>query len=114
MADSALAFRADEAPAHASRWLVTSAVEGLDARFLARHAARADVGHLLHVARDGPRASLLAELAGFFAPDLEVLTIPAWDCLPYDRVSPNTDVMARRLDALAVFCSAAAPGAPGW
>ncbi len=101
MADSALALRADEAPAHASRWLVTSAVEGLDARFLARHAARADVGHLLHVARDGPRASLLAELAGFFAPDLEVLTIPAWDCLPYDRVSPNTDVMARRLDALA-------------
>jgi transcription-repair coupling factor (superfamily II helicase) len=99
--DPALALRADEAPARAARWLVTSAVEGLDALFLARYAGRGDVGQLLHVARDGPRASLLTELAGFFAPDLKVVTIPAWDCLPYDRVSPNTDVMARRVDALA-------------
>jgi transcription-repair coupling factor (superfamily II helicase) len=29
-----------------------------------------------------------------------VVAFPAWDCLPYDRVSPNGDVMARRLDVL--------------
>src|SRR3546814_7144964 len=36
----------------------------------------------------------------FFAPDLELLALPAWDCLPYDRVSPNGDILARRLDTL--------------
>ncbi|NJM84014.1 MAG: hypothetical protein HC844_17595, partial [Tabrizicola sp.] len=35
-----------------------------------------------------------------FAPDAVVLDFPAWDCLPYDRVSPNSDVMARRLEVL--------------
>ena len=29
---------------------------------------------------------------------VQVAVLPAWDCLPYDRVSPNPDVMAQRLD----------------
>ena len=33
-------------------------------------------------------------------PDVEVLTFPAWDCLPYDRVSPNAEITSRRIDAL--------------
>ena len=69
--------------------------------FLAELAGAQASGQLLHVARDGPRASHLAELVRFFAPGLEVIVLPAWDCLPYDRVSPNQDVMAERLDALA-------------
>jgi transcription-repair coupling factor (superfamily II helicase) len=32
-----------------------------------------------------------------------VVRLPAWDCLPYDRVSPATDVIARRLSALSRF-----------
>ena len=32
----------------------------------------------------------------FFIPDLEVLKIPAWDCLPYDRVSPNPAISSQR------------------
>ena len=38
----------------------------------------------------------------FFAPDIEVLEFPAWDCLPYDRVSPHAGVVAQRMtDAVA-------------
>ena len=58
----------------------------------------------------GGRA-LLAELVRFFAPALEVVTLPAWDCLPYDRVSPNSDIMARRLEALARLLDESAPPA---
>src|SRR3546814_21150804 len=36
----------------------------------------------------------------FFAPELNVLTLPAWDCQPYDRVSPNAEIAARRMDTL--------------
>ncbi|WP_164096106.1 hypothetical protein, partial [Serratia marcescens] len=34
---------------------------------------------------------------GFFAPGIEILTLPAWDCQPYDRASPNGAIMARRM-----------------
>ena len=55
---------------------------------------------LLHVCVDDQRLSTLAEQIAFFAPDLEVLRFPAWDCLPYDRVSPSADALARRLSTL--------------
>ena len=44
-------------------------------------------------------ARFAAALA-FFHPGLEVLTFPAWDCLPYDRVSPNGEIISRRIDTL--------------
>ena len=101
LADTAPDLQAAAPPVRPARHLVAAAVEGLDALWLARAASRAGAAQRLHVARDGGRASLLEELVRFFAPALEVVVLPAWDCLPYDRVSPNTDVMARRLDALA-------------
>ena len=42
----------------------------------------------------------LAETVPLFAPEVEVLTLPAWDCLPYDRASPALRVMAERLATL--------------
>ena len=42
----------------------------------------------------------LAETVPLFSPEVEVLTLPGWDCLPYDRVSPALPVMAERLATL--------------
>ena len=61
---------------------------------------------LVYVARDGQRMQMAADGLSFFAPDVEVLQLPAWDCLPYDRVSPNAGVVARRLNVLAKLASA--------
>ncbi len=55
---------------------------------------------LVFVARDATRMSMISEALGFFAPDADILQLPAWDCLPYDRVSPNPSISARRLLAL--------------
>jgi len=74
--------------------------EGYDALVLAERTRAAFRDSTLHVARDELRLTALAEAVAFFAPDVEVVTLPAWDCLPYDRVSPNADVMARRIAAL--------------
>lgn len=77
--------------------------EGFDALVLAdmaRNANGAAGRMLLHVARDDMRMAALAEALTFFAPDVEIELFPAWDCLPYDRVSPNTDISARRMAAL--------------
>ena len=75
--------------------------QGLDAMLLPRLARQLGNVALLHVCIDDQRLSTLAEQISFFAPDLEVLRFPAWDCLPYDRVSPSADVLARRLATLA-------------
>ncbi|MDX2223942.1 MAG: transcription-repair coupling factor, partial [Rhodospirillaceae bacterium] len=75
--------------------------DGFDALVLAERARAAGRDASLHVARDEPRMAALAELVAYFAPDVEIVTLPAWDCLPYDRVSPHPDVVARRIDALA-------------
>jgi transcription-repair coupling factor (superfamily II helicase) len=53
------------------------------------------------ICRDGPRMAALSRGLGFFAPDIEVLEFPAWDCLPYDRVSPHPAVVAQRMITLA-------------
>ena len=42
----------------------------------------------------------LARALAFFAPDIEMLEFPAWDCLPYDRVSPHAGVVAQRMTTL--------------
>ncbi len=84
---------------------VTNAPEGWDAVLLARraaeHAQEKGGGTLLHVARDDLRLSRLAEALRFFAPGCELVRFPAWDCLPYDRVSPNPELVSERIASLA-------------
>ncbi|MFQ5348605.1 MAG: transcription-repair coupling factor, partial [Rhodothalassiaceae bacterium] len=84
--------------------------EGFDALVLAdlaRAAAAAGGRAVLHVAREDARLAELVEQIAFFAPDLEVLTFPAWDCLPYDRVSPHAEIVARRMATLDALAGAA-------
>jgi len=78
---------------------VHGAPEGFDALLLARRRAETDAP-VVHVCRDGARMARLADALGFFAPDVEVLVFPAWDCLPYDRVSPNPEVVSERVATL--------------
>jgi transcription-repair coupling factor (superfamily II helicase) len=52
------------------------------------------------VARDFARMNAVAEALKFFAPELDILSFPAWDCLPYDRMSPTAGIVAQRMFAL--------------
>ena len=69
------------------------------ARVLARASEDRSVA-LVHVARDGQRSRAFMEMLAFAAPDIEALDFPAWDCQPYDRVSPNGAVASRRMTVL--------------
>lgn len=80
------------------RVTVAGAPEGYAALELARLSFEA--GQVLHVARDDAAMARMLGALAFFAPELNVLSFPAWDCLPYDRVSPNSEVVAKRLDVL--------------
>ena len=62
--------------------------------------ARAAKTRAVFVAPDEAAMRAIAATAPMFAPELEVLTFPAWDCLPYDRASPTLQVMAERMATL--------------
>src|SRR5436190_20210768 len=76
---------------------VADGAEGLVISDLARAVAArttAPATSALVICRDGPRMAALARALAFFAPDVEALQFPAWDCQPYDRVSPHGGVVA--------------------
>ncbi|MGE4323336.1 MAG: transcription-repair coupling factor [Sphingobium sp.] len=57
-------------------------------------------GRALFVAPDEQLMRAVADTAAFFAPELEIVEIPAWDCLPYDRASPSLRSASARLAGL--------------
>jgi transcription-repair coupling factor (superfamily II helicase) len=91
----------------AERIILGGAPEGFDALLLSRELARGRP--VIHVARDDKRAEAMRAALAVMAPDVAVLDFPAWDCLPYDRVSPNPEISARRMATLAALVD----GMPG-
>jgi transcription-repair coupling factor (superfamily II helicase) len=91
---------------------IADGAEGLVLADLARTIAAGAKGaaapaiSLAVICRDGTRMAMLSRALGFFAPDIERIEFPAWDCLPYDRVSPHPDVVAQRMAALAQLARA--------
>ena len=75
---------------------------GYDALWLVNEARKAmpEDKVIVHIAMDESKMMSLKDIISFFAPDVDVVDIPAWDCLPYDRISPNADIVARRVAAL--------------
>jgi transcription-repair coupling factor (superfamily II helicase) len=68
---------------------------------LARAAGRKAGGaRAVFVSPDEGAMRALADAAAYFAPELEILTFPAWDCLPYDRSSPSLRATSERLATL--------------
>jgi transcription-repair coupling factor (superfamily II helicase) len=94
---------------------VADGAEGLVIADLARAiaaGANAPAVSLAVICRDGPRMAMLARALAFFAPDTEILEFPAWDCLPYDRVSPHAAIVAQRMTVLARLAGVKARATP--
>jgi transcription-repair coupling factor (superfamily II helicase) len=56
--------------------------------------------YFLHVTECDKRLEELKSQIEFFAPEVKVLTFPAWDSLPYDRASPKNSIIATRIKTL--------------
>jgi transcription-repair coupling factor (superfamily II helicase) len=91
-------FNAKKIAASSTPLTIGSVPPGTEALVLAE-LARAGQS-VAYVLSDGQRMPDLEQMLSFVAPEIPVLSLPAWDCLPYDRVSPSADVSARRLSAL--------------
>ena len=91
--------------------LLASVPEGLDALvladLLATTGSQEGGNTLLHITRDDRRLEALRLQLAFFAPGVRVISFPAWDTVPYDRVGPNSVIVAERMAALAKLTVAA-------
>lgn len=70
---------------------------------------QATKGPVVHLVPQEKDALVLAELCRFIAPELELLILPAWDTLPYDRVSPSAAIQSQRLAVLSRLARRADP-----
>ena len=84
----------------AKKPLTLSGVPAGFAPVLLADLARAAPGGAVFIAPDEAAMRAVAATAPYFAPEIEVIAYPAWDCLPYDRASPTLRVMSERLAAL--------------
>jgi transcription-repair coupling factor (superfamily II helicase) len=67
---------------------------------LARAVAASKGGRAVYIAPDEAMMRTVLDSAHYFAPEIELIAFPAWDCLPYDRASPGLRSAAERLAAL--------------
>ena len=66
-------------------------------------AARSWKGVTLAITTDMLHANRLEQALKFFAADMQVLSFPDWETLPYDTFSPHQDIVSQRLSTLATL-----------
>ena len=60
-----------------------------------------DDHHLVYVARDDSRMMTMRDALAMQCPDAALRLFPAWDCLPFDRLSPQGALIGQRVETLA-------------
>lgn len=82
---------------------VSSVPEGYDAFLLdnfVQNLQKSPSADILYIVSDGLELARTADLLEYLNPGLKVLRFPAWDTVPYDRVSPNVNLISQRIDTL--------------
>ena len=90
-----------------SGFTLSSVSEGYDA-FLLDTFSRKNKD-ILYIVSDGVELARTADLLQFLNPKLQVLRFPAWDTVPYDRVSPSISIVAERIETLAQLATIPTP-----
>ena len=90
---------------------VSSVPDGYDA-FLLAQLWEKSARDILYIVSDGVALENTAHILSVIRPEAEVLKFPAWDTVPYDRVSPNVNIVAARIGALSALAQNPSPKKP--
>ena len=90
---------------------ISSVADGYDA-FLLKDFAQKLKGDILYIVSDGITLEQTADFLHCLTPELKILKFPAWDTVPYDRVSPNVNIIAERISTLAELAENPSPQHP--
>ncbi len=77
---------------------ITSVCDGYEPFVLALMATKERP--LIYIAADGNSLAQTASMLRLTHPEFAVLEFPAWDTVPFDRVSPNANISAQRIYTL--------------
>lgn len=91
--------------------VIASVAEGYDA-FLLGDIYKQSSSDILYIVSDGLTLETTVDLLKTLYPDVEVLKLPAWDTVPYDRVSPNVEIIAERVQTLCSLAKNPTPKKP--
>ena len=80
--------------------LTLSSVPSGFAPLLLADLTRAAKARTMFIAPDDAAMRAIVDAVPYFAPEIEMLQLPSWDCLPYDRASPSLAVTAQRMATL--------------
>lgn len=90
------------------RALFAGAPDGAEAFALAEIRRATGADRLVFVARDAERRARLVADLPVFMPGARAVHLPAWDCLPYDRSSPNREIVSERMSGFRALADLAA------
>lgn len=90
---------------------VSSVPDGYDA-FLLASLWEKSKHDILYIVSDGVALENTAHILSVVRPEAEVLKFPAWDTVPYDRVSPNVNITATRVNVLSALAQQPNPKKP--
>lgn len=96
-------------PTAGERLTCSRVPEGFDGFVLSKYLKKFSDQSFVYVVKNEARMLHLQDFLEFFEPSQQVLTFPAWDCLPYDRVSPRAEIMSQRMKVLSELKSATRP-----
>ena len=82
---------------------IWGAPDGVAALALAQMVSRGQ--HLIYIARDDARMTAMGGALRQLSSGINLLEFPAWDCLPFDRLSPRGGLVGRRIETLAQLSS---------
>jgi transcription-repair coupling factor (superfamily II helicase) len=60
---------------------------------------------IMFVVDDEAKLQIIADQIKFFSSDINVIVFPAWDCAPYEKVSPNISSLSKRINVLDQLCN---------
>ncbi len=78
-------------------------VEGAQSYYLAKYSV---IGKpIIYLSRNDVELKQVSSGLLLFEPNAEVYSLPAWDCVPYDRLSPHGDITGERISTLSKLAS---------
>lgn len=92
-------------------YTVSAVAEGYDALLLSGLIQKAP-RDILYIVSDGNELARSADLLETISPNARILRFPAWDTVPYDRVSPNINIVAQRIETLSELAANPSPKQP--
>ncbi|MEM7617082.1 MAG: transcription-repair coupling factor, partial [Pseudomonadota bacterium] len=80
--------------------MLSPVANGLDALLIQDFFKASKNNFIIYISRNDKNMQQIIDNIKFTIDDIDILQLPAWDCLPYDRISPAKEIISKRIECL--------------